>query len=63
MFCKTCDHWKAGLCCRFPPVAAFAEGRRGFLFPETDASMTCGEWKPKEPVATNGPIVVTKRAE
>ena len=59
--CSTCDHWKAGLCCRFPPAPV--EWRRGFLFPETDEDMTCGEWKPKEPVATNGPIVVTKRVE
>lgn len=50
--CGTCRHWNAGLCCRFPPVAAWAEGHRGFLFPETTEGMTCGEWSPKDPVAT-----------
>lgn len=50
--CEHCAYWNAGLCCRFPPVANPAAPSEyttapAFVFPETKADMTCGEWHPR----------------
>jgi hypothetical protein len=51
--CGNCRHWDAGLCLRFPPVIvppgpySSPQAPLEFVFPETDESMTCGEWSPK----------------